>query len=620
MSESLHPAPDEPALVVPAGIQAVVADYNTRTDAYAVMDIYSALCTARQALENPTKSENSGAWAEVLAFGLTGTEHNEKPWGTYFGPIGSGTRENGEIVYFPDVTQADTVILGHWKERARNVAAPVLVARYNDLVWDMSKLIANERRDVEFARRAIDAYLSAARRDGVDVHDAFTDAERALALSIQIHDLARRDSARAALLNLHKQAISENKMWWKAYDALDDQPKSGLTEAERDGLVADLESVLSRCSDTSDAAKFNPHDVEGAANKLIAHYRRLDNREEIVRLHLAVAKAFEHFGGMADAMLASTVLQTSMDAYRQAGMATDAQRILRLIEKSNVESIAQMTRHEHRQEIPAEVVEQFLAQVIADTKDETFHRLSGEFLTIRSKMEEALKESEKSSPLATIIPRTKLKGDRVVAQIGSLWEDPIGHLIDETNLHISLTTPWLGWAMDRAKERHALKAADFADWANRTGLFGDGVLLREGLAAWMAEDYVKAAHVLVPQVEAGFRNLVGRSGRPTTKAHPQMPQARMVITMGEILFHGETAPALGTHGPDIVLHFRTMYADPRGHNLRNDLAHGLASAGSLNAGIMLWVVHSLLLLGAWLKPGSDSNASSPSDGSAQGAA
>jgi hypothetical protein len=615
MSESLHPAPDEPALVVPPDIEAVVADYNTRTDAYTVMDIYSALCTARQALENPTRSENSGAWAEVLAFGLTGTEHNEKPWGTYFGPIGSGTRENGETVYFPDVKQADAVILTHWKERARSAAAPVLVARYNDLVWDMSKLIAGERREVEFARRAIDAYLGAVRQNGRDAHDAFPDAERALALSIQIDDQTRRDAARAALLNLHKQAVLENTMWWRAYDALDAQPKSGLTQAERDDLVADLESVLLRCSDTSDSTKFNPHDVESAANKLVTHYRRVDKKDEIIRLHLAVAKTFEHFGSMADAMLASTVLQTSMDAYRQAGMPADAERILRLIEKSNVESIAQMTRHEHRQEIPAEVVEQFLAHVIADTKEETFHRLACEFLTIRAKMEEALKESEKSSPLATIIPRTKLKGDRVVAHIGSLWEDPIGHLIDETNMYLALTTPWLGWAMDRAKERHALEASDFEGWANRTGLFGDGVLLREGIAAWMAADYLKAAHMLVPQVEAGFRALVGRCGRPTTKSHPQMPQARMVITMGEILFNEETAPALGTHGPDIVLHFRTLYADPRGHNLRNDLAHGLASPGSLHAGIMLWVVQSLLLLGAWLKPDSRSHVETPSDGS-----
>ena len=40
-------------------------------------------------------------------------------------------------------------------------------------------------------------------------------------------------------------------------------------------------------------------------------------------------------------------------------------------------------------------------------------------------------------------------------------------------------------------------------------------LVREGLAAWFAEDYVKAIHVLVPQVEAAVRELLSRSAVPS---------------------------------------------------------------------------------------------------------
>lgn len=607
MSESLVQQPRPPGLIVPASIQAVIDGFESGTYVFTCMSVSSALSAARTKLADPSPEENQGAWAEVLAFALAaGAEHNEKPWGTYFGPMGSGAREDGGIVYFPDVRQADVAILQHWKERARGVKSPILSGRYNDLVWDLSKLIANEKRDVSYARRAIDAYLITAQEGGRDACDAFADAERALALSIQIDDLPRRDRARAALLALHGTAMAKNAMWWKAYDALEAQPKSGLTDEERDALVADLEAVLVRCADTSVPSRFNPHDAESAANKLITHYQRTNRAEELERLHLTVAKAFERFGSMADPMFAATVLQTSMEAYRQAGSKNDERRILGLIEKANEDSIAQMTRVEHREEIPAETIEQFLAQVVADTKNETFHRVAGEFLTARAEIEKILADSQKESPLATIIPRTMLRGNRVVAHIGTIWDDPVGHLINETNRYISLTTPWLGWALDRAREKHTLTPEDFAAWANRTGLFGDGALLREGLSAWIANDQVKAAHLLVPQVEAGFRTLVGRAGRPTTRAHPQMPQARMVITMGEILFHEETASALGKHGPDIVLHFRAFYADPRGHNLRNDLAHGLASAESLNAGTNMWVVHSLLLLGAWLKPATES--------------
>lgn len=588
-------------LAVPPSIEAVISEFDARASTFSCMDIYIDLCAARKALKEPTSGENAGAWAEVLAFGLAGTEHFEKPWGTYFGPMGSGT-ENGEAVYFPDVRQADTAVLVHWRRRAQSVTNPVLKARYNDLVWDLSHFIANEKRDVKFAHSAIDSYLDAACQKDRNEYDVFPEAERALTLAVQINDTFRRDAARKNLLNIHKQAIENNGMWWKVFDALEEQPRSGLTDEEREELIADLEGIIARVSDISSPENFNPHDVESAANKLLKYYRRAGRQDEIKRLHLTVAKAFEHFGGMADPMLASTVLQTSMDAYRQAGMNEEEARILRLIEKSNVESADQMIRHEITQEIPIEDIEEFLSQVIGDTKDKTFSWISAEFLVIRTKMEESLRNSAETSPLTSMIPAVMLKGDRVVAHIGSLDEDPLGRLIHQTNTHLSLVTPWLGWAIERAKERHSLSAEDITLWANRTGLFGDGQLLREGLMAWMNCDHVKAAHILVPQVEVGFRSLVGLYGRPTTKAHPQMRQARMVVTMGEILFSDETLQALGRHGSNIVLHFRTLYADPRGQNLRNDLAHGLISTESLNAGIMLWVIHSLLLLGAWLLP------------------
>ncbi len=42
--------------------------------------------------------------------------------------------------------------------------------------------------------------------------------------------------------------------------------------------------------------------------------------------------------------------------------------------------------------------------------------------------------------------------------------------------------------------------------------------------------------------------------------------------MGEILYNQKVAEALG---PDVTLHFQALYADPRGMNLRNEIAHGL---------------------------------------------
>jgi Domain of unknown function (DUF4209) len=589
-------------LTIPPTIQAVIANYDTRDEPFSCMDVQSALSVARQALQSPTADEHKGAWAELLAFSLTGTEHNEKPWGTYFGPMGSGTQADGTIVYFPDTTQADASILIHWKARAASCKAPALAARYSDLVWDLSMLIANEKRDVTYARLAISSYLATAAQLGRDNYDCFPDAERALTLAIQIGDNAERDAARKIMLDLHSAELAGKGMWWRAPQFLAGQPKAALTEVEQSGIISDLEAILKQASDVSSPSTFNPHDAESAAKMLEPHYRRQNEKDRIPDLHLAVAQAFEQMGAMSNPMLAAMVYQTSADAYGQAGRNHEAERVQRLVQASNIAAAEQMKPQELTIEVPKDELEEVLGLLVKGSKDETFKRLAIQFMLRRQPLEEFLVDSAKKFPLSTIMPQSMMQGDRVVAQVGALSDDPDGHLIMQASRHLMLNNAWLTWAFERASETYDCLPDDIVSWANRTALFGDGVLMSEGVEAWFAKDHVKAVHILVPQIEAAFRNMAGMLGRPTTKPHNQMTRARMVIPLGELLWAPETAEALGESGSDLVLHMRTLYTDPRGHNLRNDLAHGLIASASINATTALLVIHTLLLLGSWLEP------------------
>lgn len=589
-------------LTIPTTIEAVISSYDTCDKPFSCIDVQSALSVARRAFQSPTADEDKGAWAELLAFNLAGTEHNEKPWGTYFGPMGSGTQADGIIVYFPDATQADASILAHWKARAASCKAPAMAARYSDLVWDLSMLIASEKRDVTYARLAISSYLVAAAQPGRDNYDCFPDAERALILAIQIGDNVGRDAARKIMLDLHNAEIIGNGMWWRAPQFLADQPKAALTEAERRGIIADLEAILKQASDVSSPSTFNPHDAESAAKMLEPHYRRQNENERIPDLHLAVAQAFEQMGAMSDPMLAAMVYQTSADAYGQAGRNDEAERVQRLVQASNIAAAEQMKPHEFTMEVTKDELEQVLGSLVKGSKDETFKRLAIKFMLRRQPLEEFLADSATKFPLSTIMPQSMMQDDRVVAQVGALADDPDGHLIMQASRHLMLNNAWLTWAFERARETYDWSPDDIVSWANRTGLFGDGILMSEGVEAWFAKDHVKAVHILVPQIETAFRKMAGVLGRPTTKPHNQMTRARMVIPLGELLWAPETAEALGNLGADLVLHLCTLYTDPRGYNLRNDLAHGLLASTSINATTALLVIHSLLLLGTWLEP------------------
>src|ERR1019366_1986867 len=108
--------------------------------------------------------------------------------------------------------------------------------------------------------------------------------------------------------------------WWLAFDRLIVDTRAGVTDEERQKLIADLEAIVLHFGDASKSQSFNPHVVQDAAKRLIRHYTRIQRSDDVRRLHTTVARAFEHFASLGDAMIASAVLQTAVNAYRNAGM------------------------------------------------------------------------------------------------------------------------------------------------------------------------------------------------------------------------------------------------------------------------------------------------------------
>ena len=70
----------------------------------------------------------------------------------------------------------------------------------------------------------------------------------------------------------------------------------------------------------------------------------------------------------------------------------------------------------------------------------------------------------------------------------------------------------------------------------------------------------------------------------------------MALTMGDILYSDELTEALG---PDLTLFFLALYADPRGKNLRNQVAHGLIKPDEVSEHLVRLLIQTLLVFGVW---------------------
>ncbi len=584
--------------VIPPVIEEVIAKFDQGDAAFNERQVKQALVSARQSLVDPGEMENLGGWAEVLAFALVETRHQPSPWNTYFGPLATGTQENGAPFYSPDIAGTDAEVVAHWMQRARTVKHPVLKARYADLAWDMSRAIAKTNPDPDMARIAIDAYLvSLEKRLRAEKHDQFEAVLRALDLSVMIRDAARLEVARAALLKIHRETVAAGEgRWWIAFDRLIDDKHAGLTGAERNQLITDLESIVTRHSNKADPAVFDPHATESAAQRLIKYYRKNGGSADAKRLSEVIGRTFEHFASLGDAMLASAVLQTAVNAYRDAGLREESRRVRVLMEEKMAQSPDLMKSIIIERNIADEDMEKFLQAVVVDDLGTTFVRIASEFLQSRKEVEDQISRLKEAAPLMATLTHSIMADNHVAAKVGSVEDDPFGRVIQQAAQLMSLSDIWLIRALDRAVEVHIARPGHFATWAARTELFDDLTLLMEGITAWYDQDFVKSVHVLVPQVEVALRAIVSKLGKPITKPHMKVDGVSVAINMGDILYSKEIVEVLGS---DLTLHFLTLYADPRGFNIRNDLAHGLMRADSIHCSLAYRVIHTLLVLGIW---------------------
>jgi lysyl-tRNA synthetase class 1 len=589
--------PPDP-IVIPPAVEEVIQRFEQPGESFTVHDIQQALSNARRAMEGASEAESFAVWSEVLAFALVVNRTGASPWGTFFAPVGSGTDKDGNVVYFPDIASANAAVIDHWAERARRINHPVLKARYADLVWDLAPVIARRRRDPDMARLAADAYLASALPPIMPALPHRLDsALRAFDLARFINDHQRTEAARERLLALQREAVAARKgLWWRAYDRLMDDRSAGLSNEQREELVDGLEELAREFGDASDPKKFNPHALENAASRLIRYYARLRRREEVRRLHVAVARAFEHFARLGNAAVASSVLQTAVNAYRHAGMPEESRRVRVFMEEKIRQAREEMAPISTEYTISHEDIDKFCASIVVDNLTSTLVRFAAAFLPKRNELEEYIEHMLKNTPFFALMPQQLMADGHVAANIGSVENDLPGRLLQQATMGFGLSQIWLQETINKLFETHDLTPDHFATWANRTGIFEDITFVREGVQAWFAGDLSKAVHVLVPQAERGLRGIADQLGHPVTKAHPAVAGAGVALTMGDVLYTREIADRLG---PDISLYFLALYADPRGYNLRNQVAHGLIKPEQVSEHLANLVVHTFLVFGVW---------------------
>ena len=579
------------AITVPEPTLRVLADVEGSNEKLADYELGSRLAGIHN-LEGLSPEERRGAWAESAAFNfMPRIGDTPNPWDTYFGPVFSGTKNDGAPFYSPDLAEVDTEIISHWEARSAAVKHPILRARYSDLVWDFKKATTGESSDVTFAQLACDAYLEVADTGMYkeSIHGVLY-LRRALSIALSINDKGRVSRVKLAMGCLAKQIRNPRQVGTWAF--VFENKRVQLDEAEVQEIIADLEYCLSSCS-TIGHEHFDPWAAQAAAERLAGFYERKGRKEDVHRVVRAYGSAFEHIAAKASPTLAMGWLQPVFDDYRSRGMKSDATRVQLASAGKGNDAASDLQQFKVPIEISKKEIDDFLAAMVEGSSADTLLRIAGQFIPKASEARALLAEIAKEHPLLGLISVTKIAGGHFAAKAGSIDKDPDGRLIMQLAENVALAAPFLNGALRKAVDTHGLDSDGILEVLYVSPAFDPDRrdLLKSGIDAYLAGDYIKTVHVLVPQIEHSLRRLLALLGEPIGKAGRN--GTMQVKNLNDIL---REAAILNCLGEDLQMYLLTFLADARGQNMRNRITHGLAPLAQIDVQAADRVIHVLLAI------------------------
>jgi len=528
--------------------------------------------------------------------------YGEPIWDMYWQPLGSAVDHAGKNHYLPDAADVDVEVIDSWKARAQSARHPLLRARYGDLAWEVAYFRRRElglrRRDVTMARIAIESYLDAVERTlFIDDIYAWNDIERAIELALSINDASSVQRGKAVLFKFRAEAEARDDRYafWRFHQiAWEHAAELDLTAAERAEIVRVLESQLALRSDISNPRTFDPHLATTAADALKLWRDDAGESAEANRAAHTAGQAFEAAAAKAGGLTSIMWLTDQLARYRQLGDQAGIGRVERAIREHADEAQGEMQRISVPLGITPAEVEAWADRVAGDNLDQALQGLAHVGVVDRASTERGILERAQglSAHLAFIIID---RDGFPTAAIGSVRDDLDGQVVARGAQLVSQQGPWLNVAWRRIQGKHGADLEALLEWLSRSPCFPPERLpfIREGLAAWLAGDSVKAVHVLVPQIESALRDSLAALGGVVTKQGKHGGSQK--ISLGEVLAREQFAQV-----PEALrFHFQVVYADSRGLNIRNHLAHGILAFELLGLGLAHIVVHSIILIGTF---------------------
>lgn len=541
--------------------------------------------------------------AESLAFTLVENCQNEDyTWGTYFGPMWISNDGKGNVTEAPSINYINKDVIDYWEQRIDKTDNPILKARYAGLVWDFKYKQTNEKPDFSILTKYIEALLNSV-EGNYQKHSiiGFNKLKRAFELSVRTKQNTLLERTKKILLDYEDATATDNTpgLWGVNFMLMLDY-KDYFTQEEKSVLVSKLEDRLNRLKvksiDDVGSEKLDPWIIRDAAMLLAQFYKKENDTAKLENVLTEIEIAYRKIFNNASSLQVVGWLKDIYSIYSTYNFAEKAKNILAEIQRAGEGIMEEMQKHEVTQEIPTEEMKAYVDFMMQGTDDEIYQKFAYKYIPDKEDAKQQILKQVQNAPLYYMFPNQLLdeKG-RVKSVVGNIDTDLEGHIVLHISQSMQISYVFMRAIIQEAISRNIFTTEKIVDFLKSTPIIENSryEIIKQGLNAYLNNDYISCIHLLIPQIENAIRNIIDMSGSSSLK--PQKNgKGFQLRTFDDILRDNIIEASLGD---DFSNYLRILFTDQRGWNLRNDVCHGIAPITLFNQMTADRILHALLCLG-----------------------
>ncbi|MFW1969293.1 DUF4209 domain-containing protein [Acinetobacter guillouiae] len=542
------------------------------------------------AIQEGEKKFEAEAEIMALAFGEN-EEDSTEPWGAYF-KYGTTRQDKGGCYYFPRYEDINEQILDYWQKRGNDVNNIYLKARYLGLVYEFNKRVT----DRSIKQDLINSYVNALNLL-CDAKNSISDLElkrlviRAINVSVRSKndDLIKRTINTAINLEDRISVDLELCTWGFCFENLVLKNRKFLTQEQIKKLVIDLESRVKRLRLLEE-----PYLIEHAVENLSQYYRSDKDSFEVKRVINEAANVIKIKALKSSPVIAFDLYRNLYDLYKKNNMHNEVNEAAQLIHEIGPKVVSMMKPIKISTTIDTESIDNYLDALVEGGFENATFRILNKFIPKISEIREQIAHRQSIAPLSSLFTNNSLfapSTGQFIATIKSNDQDENLGFNYVQNLEVE--NFFLVLSFEKLFNKYNVLTSNLVGYIYQSQFFKENakLIIEKGIEAYFNDNHIVAIHLLIPQLEAAFRNIVELQEASVVKANNI--GGMNFILFDKILQHDLLKNCFSD---DQIFYFRSILTDQKGWNLRNDVCHGLKNSSEFSKSLSARIIHILLIL------------------------